>query len=125
MLEIKPVEDKKVQEDICLRCGVPFRKEAFAYSACEGEKLLCVCQFRLDNDYGYIYDLSNTIGVDDFEALFLTGRAVLNFIDLCGVHKALYCGEESRVTKAVGFAPKDGKLFMNLEHFFENPCGHH
>ena len=105
MLEIKPIENKSDQEKLCALCGVDYNKNALAYSAYEGETQLGICQFYLDGDYGYIY--------------------VLNFIDLCGTHKALFCGEESRLTKAVGFSQKDGKLFMDLEGFFEDHCSHH
>lgn len=124
MLEIKPIEIKSNQEKLCALCGVAYNKNALAYSAYEGETPLGICQFYLDDEYGYIYDLENVKGVDDFEALFIMGRAVLNFIDLCGTHKALFCGEESRLTKAVGFSQKDGKLFIDLEGFFENHCSH-
>jgi len=124
MLEIKPIETKEKQAEICRACGVNFNKDALAYSACEGDAVLGVCQFFMDGEYGYIYDLKNAVGVDDFEALFLMGRAALNFIDLCGVHKAIYCGEESAASKAVGFKKKDGRLFMDFEGFFTNPCGH-
>ncbi|MBO4429204.1 MAG: hypothetical protein J5832_04525 [Clostridia bacterium] len=124
MLEIKPVEDKKKQEEICRECGAVFKEGAFAYSASENGKVLGVCQFGIVGEYGYVYDLKNAVGVDDFEALFLMGRAVLNFIDLCGTHKAIFTGDESAATKAVGFKNENGRLFMDLEGFFSNPCGH-
>ena len=124
MLEIKPVEDKKKQEDICRECGAVFKEGAFAYSASENGKILGVCQFGIVGEYGYVYDLKNAVGVDDFEALFLMGRQTLNFIDLCGVHKAEFCGDESRLTRAIGFKKDGGKLTMDLEGFFIEPCSH-
>lgn len=124
MLEIKPIEDKNVQMALCAACNVNYNKEAFAYGASVDGEFVGVCQFGMDDRFGYIYDLACVSGKDDFEALFIMGRATLNFIDLCGVHTALFCGEESRLTKAVGFKNKDGKLVMDLEGFFENPCKH-
>ena len=43
---------------------------------------------------GHIYNISPAPDTDDFESLFLLGRAALNFIDLCGVYDANFEGEE-------------------------------
>lgn len=123
MLIIKPVQ-KDEQEKICRACGVEYREQEMAYAAREDEKLLGVCTFYMSGDTGYVTALRCARGVDDFEALFIMGRQTLNFIDLCGVHKAVFLGEESRITKAVGFKMTDGRLRMNLEGFFESPCSH-
>lgn len=124
MLIVSPVQNKSDQENICAACGVKYREYAMAYAAREDEKLLGVCQFYMDGKVGYVYDLKCAAGVDDFEALFIMGRQTLNFIDMCGVHKAVFCGEESRISKAVGFKNVGGKLEMDLEGFFINPCSH-
>jgi dUTP pyrophosphatase len=84
-----------------------------------------ICQFRIKNDNGYLYDLCNTEGVDDLEALIIMGRATLNFIDLCGVHTAYFEGEKIRGAMAVGFREKDGALFADLTGMFESPCKKH
>ena len=123
MLIIKPVQ-KNEQEKICRACGVEYREHEMAYAARDNEKLLGVCTFYMSGDTGYVTDLKCVDGIDDFEALFIMGRQTLNFIDLCGVHKAVFLGEESRITKAVGFKMTDGQLRMNLEGFFESPCSH-
>lgn len=123
MLIIKPVQ-KNEQENICRACGVGYREREMAYAAREDEKLLGVCTFYMSGDTGYVTALRCVDGVDDFEALFIMGRQTLNFIDLCGVHKAVFLGEESRITKAVGFKMTDGRLFMDLDGFFESPCSH-
>lgn len=123
MLIIKPVQ-KNEQENICRACGVGYREREMAYAAREDEKLLGVCTFYMSGDTGYVTALRCARGVDDFEALFIMGRQTLNFIDLCGVHKAVFLGEESRITKAVGFKMTDGRLFMDLKGFFESPCSH-
>lgn len=123
MLIIKPVQ-KNEQENICRACGVEYMEHEMAYAARDDEKLLGVCTFYMSGDTGYVTDLKCIDGIDDFEALFIMGRQTLNFIDLCGVHKAVFLGEESRITKAVGFKMTDGRLRMNLEGFFESPCSH-
>jgi len=123
MLIIKPVQ-KADQENVCRACGTEFRDTEMVYAARDDDKLLGVCKFFMDGDTGYITELKCVDGVDDFEALFIMGRQTLNFIDLCGVHKAVFLGEESRITKAVGFKMTDGRLFMDLDGFFESPCSH-
>ena len=90
MLEIKPVQTKEEQNKICGACGIAFDPDCFAYSAVEdGEKLLGVAQFRIFGGCGIIYDLANADGIDDLEALILTGKTALNFIDSCGIKKAV------------------------------------
>ena len=124
MLIIKPIENKDDQKRICGECGVVYRADAMAYSAEDDGKLIGICQFGIGDGEGYVYDLCCVPGVDDFEALFIMGRQTLNFIDLSGTHKAVFCGDESRLTKAIGFKSKDGALVFDLEGFFESPCSH-
>jgi hypothetical protein len=47
-------------------------------------------------------------------------------MDLCGVENAYFEGEESRLSKAVGFKKQeDGRLYMCLKGFFtSDPCKH-
>ena len=75
---------------------------------------------------GHIYDIAPAPDTDDFTSQFVLGRAALNFMDLCGVEDAYFEGEESRLTKAVGFKMlEDGRLYMCLKGFFtSDPCKH-
>ena len=92
MLEIKPIQDKNEQKTLCELCGAAYRPQAFAYSAYDNGAPIGICQFRIMNDTGYVYNLCNTADTDDLEALIIMGRAALNFIDLCGVHTAYFEG---------------------------------
>ena len=125
MLEIKPIPDKTAQKALCELCGVTYNPSALAYSAYDGGAPVGICQFRIVEDAGHLYDLCNTVGVDDLEALIIMGRAALNFIDLCGVHHAYFEGKACAAAKAVGFREKDGKLFADLAGMFESPCKKH
>ena len=111
-------------ERVCLTLGLSYDKNQFAYAAYEEGTFLGVCQFSMRDGFGRIYDIAPAPGVDDFTSLFVLGRAALNFIDLCGVHDAYFEGEESRLTRAVGFKKQeDGTLYMNLRGFFtSDPC---
>lgn len=106
MLEIKPIQTKEEQKEICRFCGIEFKPDCLAYSAKENGKLLGVSQFRILGEYAVIYDLSNAVGIYDLDALVITEKAVLNFIDLCGVKEAVL---------------KSGKR-INLEEYFNSPC---
>ena len=128
MLKVLPIQSKISQEEICLRCGVKYDPDLLAYSATVDDQLAGVCQFKLSDKGGLIYDLAPVKDSFDFEAMFVLGRGTLNFIDLCGVHYAIYRGEvkdeqTERLVKAVGFKLTErGTDEVNLEGFFTDHC---
>ena len=126
MLEVLPIQEKTLQETICLRCGVE-DKPLMAYSAHVDGELVGICQFTMTDKGGELIDLANDEGVKDTQALFVIGRATLNFIDLCGVHyafcKAGYIDEV--LLRAIGFSKNsDGIYDVDLTNFFDHPCQH-
>lgn len=127
MLEVLPIQEKNMQETICLRCGIEYKPELMAYSAHVDGELVGVCQFSMSDKGGRLVDLANTVGVKDTQALFVVGRATLNFIDLCGVHYA-YCDSsdiDEVLLRAIGFSKNsDGVYDVDLTHFFDHPCQH-
>ena len=127
MLKVLPVQNKEDQKNICAACNIPYDEALLAYAATVDDELVGACQFSIKADGGRIYNIAAANGKDDFEAMFIMGRATLNFIDLCGVHRA-FCLDESvdaGLAKAIGFsANSDGILEMDLTHFFEHPCKH-
>ena len=128
MLKVLPIQSKINQEEICLRCGVEYDPDLLAYSATVDDELAGVCQFKLTDKGGLVYDLAPVKDSFDFEAMFVLGRGTLNFIDLCGVHYAIYRGEvkdeqTERLVKAVGFKLTErGTYEVNLEGFFTDHC---
>ena len=128
MLKVLPIQSKINQEEICLRCGVKYDPDLLAYSATVDDELAGVCQFKLTDKGGMVYDLAPVKDSFDFEAMFVLGRGTLNFIDLCGVHYAIYRGEvkdeqTERLVKAVGFKLTEGGTYeVNLEDFFTDHC---
>lgn len=129
MLEIKPITDKDEQNDICDKCGIFFNNELFAYKALDNGKLLACAQFDICGSNAVIYDMRQVTGTkDDNEAMFILGRAVLNFLDLCGVIAAEYRVSDDydkRIAKMIGFKQTDnGKMEITLIGLFENPCQH-
>ena len=127
MLEVLPIQDKQEQETIANLCGVPFRTELLAYKALVDGELRGICQFKMSAEGGSIIDFANVPDKYEFEPMFVMGRAALNFIDLCGVHRAYFdaeCDNETLV-KAIGFSRNaDGRFEMDLTDFFKEPCKH-
>lgn len=128
MLKVLPIQSKDSQKDVCLRCNVEYKPELLAYSATVEDVLMGVSQFKLTDKGGMVYDIAPAADTFDFEALFVLGRGTLNFIDLCGVHKAYYLGSVSdeqtaRLIRAIGFKEQeDGSYFVDLEGFFTDHC---
>ena len=127
MLEVLPIQDKKEQETIANLCGVPFRTELLAYKALVDGELRGICQFKMSAEGGSIVDFAHVPEKYEFEPMFVMGRAALNFIDLCGIHRAYFdanCDNETLV-KAIGFSRNaDDRFEMDLTDFFQEPCKH-
>ena len=127
MLEVLPIQSKDEQEALCARCHVPYRETALAYRALVDGELRGVCQFTMNAEGGRILDFAAVPEKYEFEPMFVMGRAALNFIDLCGVHRAFFdaeCDNETLI-KAIGFKKNDnGRYEMDLTDFFKEPCKH-
>ena len=127
MLEVLPIQEKSRQEEVCLLCGIEYKPELMAYSATVDGELVGVCQFTMSDKGGELVDLKNVSGIKDTQALFVVGRATLNFIDLCGVHYAFCRSTEidEILLRAIGFSKNsDGMYDVDLTHFFDHPCQH-
>lgn len=135
MLEVLPIQTKIEQEAICARCGVSYDADCMAYSATIDGILTGICQFRMSDRGGVIRDLAVVQGqeLDDrdrVESLFVLGRATLNFIDLCGVHFAVFEDEtflqgNEGLVRSIGFEKAEsGRWEVDLNGFFNEPCQH-
>ena len=131
MLEVLPIQTKIEQEAAAARCGVSYDADCMAYHALVDGELMGICQFCMDGEGGHIRTLATVADAevserDRLESLFVLGRATLNFIDLCGVHFALFEDErfsDEGLIKSIGFTrDAEGRLSMNLEGFFTEPC---
>ncbi len=127
MLEVLPIQSKQEQEAICARCNIPFRVEMLAYQALVDGELCGICQFTMSADGGKIVDFAHVPEKYEFEPMFVMGRAALNFIDLCGVHRAFFDAEYDNETliRAIGFTKNaNGRYEIDLTGFFVEPCQH-
>ena len=135
MLKVLPIQSKDEQAALCARCAMPYRPECMAYHALVDGTVVGVCQFVMNEHGGFIRGLALTkeaeviSAPDRAEAIFVMGRATLNFIDLCGVHDAYFEDtdfEDEGMIKAIGFRKNgEDRWYMNLEGFFtSSPCKH-
>lgn len=130
MFKISPINDKSLQKKCAEECGVEFRPELFAYSMTNVEtgELMGFSQFEIEERGGYISELVPKLGYSDFEAMFILGRATLNFIDLCGKHTCYArknAGDE-RLLKCIGFNEfSETELFADLNGMFDGKCDGH
>lgn len=127
MLEVLPIQSKQEQEALCARCGIPFREEMMAYQALVDTELRGVCQFTMNAQGGRIVDFAPIPDGYEFEPMFVMGRATLNFIDLCGVHRAYFDadGVSDDLIRAIGFSKNsENRYEIDLTNFFDEPCKH-
>lgn len=128
MFKITPIQDKEKQREICEMCGAEYRPDAFAYQMYDVDsgEIMGMSQFEIGKS-GYIFDLKEAPERCDFEAMFILGRATMNFIDMCGVHLCLAAGDagDGRLLSAVGFKESDGRLICDMTGMFDGNCGGH
>ncbi len=130
MFKISPIQDKELQKKFCAYCDIDYAEDLFAYSMINQEKgeLMGVSQFDISGEFGFIHSIKPRIGYSDFEAMFILGRATMNFIDLCGSH---ICYADSRggdlsLLKSIGFKETDeGRLFADMTGMFDGHCDGH
>ena len=129
MFKITPIQDKETQKKYIEACGGKFREDFFAYEMTDAEsgELMGVTQFEILGEYGYISDILEPAGRSDFEAMFILGRATMNFIDLSGAHKckaAMKAGSET-LLRSIGFLELGGEYFCDMTGMFDGNCKGH
>jgi len=129
MFKITPINNKKMQKEFADACGAAFNENYFAYAmtdATSGE-IMGFSQFEIDGDYGYISALKPRLDYDDFEAMFILGRATMNFIDTCGAHfcRASVDVADERLIKAVGFKLRENEYYCDMNGMFDGHCDGH
>lgn len=127
MLEVIPIQTKTEQEALAARVGAEFLPDALAYRAEADGEFVGMCQFRLDPSGGHMLTLDSLPGHEDFQPMFVMGRAALNFMELCGAETAYYEAplRDRVLVGAIGFREdENGNLKVDLKGFFDHPCQH-
>ena len=128
MFKITPIQEKSTQIDLCQHFGIEPIDDAFTYFMfdIESGEPMGLTQFEI-GEVGYIYNICEAQGRNDFEAMFILTRQTMNFIDKCGAH---ICGAASdsapdTLLCAVGFKKIDGEYICDMSGMFDGNCGHH
>ena len=131
MFRISPINDINLQVEYALQCEATAKDGYFAYAMIDVEtgELMGFSQFEIRNGAGYIRDLRTKIGYSDFEAMFILGRATMNFIDMCEVHTCHAekdAGEEI-LLKSIGFKFSEelGLYTCDMTGMFDGHCSGH
>ena len=130
MLKVLPVQSKEEQKELCALCNIEYKPDMLAYAATVDGEFCGLSQFKLSDKGGIVCDIANTTNKFDRQAIFVLGRATLNFIDLCGVHFATFVGNTSEsiddtLIRQIGFKKNnDGVYEVDLNGFFDHPCQH-
>ena len=131
MFKITPIQSKNEQIECAKKCNTEYKEGTFAYAMRDNDSgdLMGFSQFEINEKGGYLFDLCPADGYDDYEAMFILGRATMNFIDLCGSH-VLYANKNSgdnQLLRAIGLRPTDDdEYFCDMTGFFDGShCSGH
>lgn len=130
MFKISPINDRDLQQKYALDCGAKYLPDFFAYAMIDNDsgELMGFSQFEINSDGGLISDLKERLGTQDDEAMFILGRATMNFIDLCGSH-VCYAEKNAgnpKLLRAIGFKESNGELlFCDMNGMFDGKCEGH
>ncbi len=130
MFRISPINDINLQNEYAKQCGTQLKDGYFAYAMIDVDtnELMGFSQFEIEESGGYISDLKPRVGLSDFEAMFILGRATMNFIDLCDKHtcRADKNAADERLLKAIGFKMLDnGDWYADMTGMFDGHCDGH
>ena len=90
MLTVLPIQSKDEQKELCIKCGIEFDIESFAYRADDGD-FIGICQFYFKEGVGYIKNLAYAPNMDDTEAMIIMLRATMSFMHRCGLETSMLC----------------------------------
>ena len=130
MFKISPIQNIEEQILCAKKCNTEYKKGAFAYAMNDADtgELMGFSQFEINGNGGFLHDLRPADGYDDYEAMFILGRATMNFIDLCGVKIAFFDGKctDDALLRRIGFSTDEkGRYTLSLDGFFTHACQHH
>lgn len=130
MFKITPVQSEADAEKFMRACSANIKDGCFIYSMtdCETGEIMGISQFEISDGFGYIYDIKEAMGHNDFEAMFILIRQTMNFINLCGVdicRTDLNAGDNSLI-RAAGFKEYNEYFECSMQGMFDGShCSGH
>ena len=130
MFKITPVQSVSDAEAYMRACSADIKDGCFIYAMtdCESGEIMGISQFEISDGFGYIYDIKEAYGKNDFEAMFILTRQTMNFINLCGIdvcRASLESGDTSLI-KAAGFKESGDFFECSMQGMFDGShCAGH
>lgn len=132
MFKISPIQSVDLQVKYAKECNAAYKENSFAYAMTDIDtgELMGFSQFEINEHGGLLLDLRSAPKYkDDYEAIFILGRATMNFIDLCGAHTltAKESAADPTLLRAIGLRKTEsGDYFCNMTGFFDGShCSGH
>lgn len=126
MLRARPLRDIEEQKNSCNVCGMVHNADYLYFAIFENEtNCLGTLAFKFTKIGAEILEVMPKTGTYDDEAMFILGKAALNFIDLVGPKYVEYKANDSKLAALLEFYPKNGVMQLNLEGYFDEPCKRH
>ncbi len=127
MFKIFPIQDEKTKNAYAAACRASIVDGAFSYGMADAESLAIMgfSQFDIDGKNAILYDLKEKNGQNDFEAIFILGRATLEFCERCGATVCFAKKEAADETllRAIGLRTEhDGGFYGRIEGMFDGHC---
>ncbi len=132
MFVVKPVQDKALQESLAQLTGCEYHPYSLAFMAADllddnvtVDKYIGLCQFVIQGD-SEILSFSCMEDRYDDEAVIVMLRAVMSFLEKCGVKNCWFLKEsvDDRLAKKSGFELKEDRYIIDLEKFYASKCCH-
>ena len=126
MLTARAIQDTNEQKKCCDCCGMTHDADLLYYAIFENDSdCLGTCGFRFCKNKAVIVDIAPKCDTYDKEAMFILGKAVLNFIDRVNFKNVEYTAQDTELATLLEFFTKDGVLQVNLTDYFTEPCKRH
>ena len=129
MFKSSPVQTTEERRALCARLWAEFHPGDMAYRVeIEGEEAGIVT-FFINGKKGCLRQIVFYPDKQDFEVMFIAGRACMNFMDGIGANEGYFISpaeDQGRLVTALGYKKQsDGRWYLDTTGFFEEHCKNH
>ena len=129
MFKIIPMQSTAEREALCEKTGAEFHPGDMAYRVTIEEEEAGIITFFIKGKKGCLRQICFYPHMQDFEVMFIGGRACMNFMDSVGASDGYFVNPDphnERLTLALGYRKQeDGSYYLNTEGFFIEHCKNH
>ena len=129
MFKIFPIQSTEERQELCARTGAEFHPGDMAYRVTIEEQEAGIITFFIKGKKGCLRQICFYPDMQDFEVMFIGGRACMNFMDSVGATEGYFVSPDplnEKLTIALGYKRQpDGTYYLNTEGFFIEHCKNH